>query len=259
MTSEPLHVVFGGLTRDAPLDTAISRAILEQVDAGDRPATLQVGMPHDVVAFGKHDTLTGGFTAAVATAADHGFDTTIRIAGGRAVVFHSGTVRFAWTVPTDEPARDMHARFATLADAVVASLSNFGVPARVGELPAEYCAGSYSVHLVGGGKVMGVGQRLARHAAQVAGMIVVADSAKVNSVLVPVYRDLGLTMNPSTTGAVTDVRSIEPHAIARALATHLAPPSGIHETQIDADTHRRAATFRQDHAPAHLRERTERS
>jgi lipoate-protein ligase A len=209
------------------------------------------------VAFGKHDTLAPAFTRAVAIAQDHGFDVTVRIAGGRAVVFHRGTVRFAWTVPEDEPAQTMHARFETLALTVVESLAQLGIATEVGELTNEYCAGQYSVHLTSGGKVMGVGQRLARRAAQVGGMIVINDSGKINAVLEPIYGELGIPFDPAMTGAVSDVRELSPDTVALALADHLSPAGGSIPSTIDAATYELGASLRLDHVPLHLRERTE--
>jgi octanoyl-[GcvH]:protein N-octanoyltransferase len=256
MSTHPLHVIYGGLTGDAAFDTAISRAILQQVDSGELPATLQVGMPHRVVAFGKQDSIMSGFANAVDAARVQGFDTTVRIAGGRAVVFHSGTVRFAWTAPVEAPADTIHARFASLTQAVVATLADFDVAAEVGELPDEYCAGSYSVHLKNGAKVMGVGQRLARHAAQVGGMIVVDDSSTINAVLEPIYGHLGIAFDPDMTGAVSDVRRLEPDLVAAVLAERLAPDGAPVPSSVDAATLDLGASLRRDHVPQHLRERT---
>jgi len=258
MASDPLHLIFGGLTGDAALDTATSRAILQRVNARELPATLQVGMPHRVVAFGKHDTLSPRFIDATQIALDRGFDPTVRIAGGRAVVFHPGTIRFAWTVPEEEPTKTMHSRFAVLADAVVATLAHLGVDAEIGELPDEYCAGSYSVHLADGGKVMGVGQRLARHAAQVGGMIVVDGADTINAVLGPIYRELGLSFDPAATGAISDVATLDADAVAMRLADVLSSGDGIVAAAVDGVTHSLAASLRLDHVPQHLRERTER-
>jgi len=257
MPADTLHLILGGLTGDAALDTAISRAILQRVSSGELPATLQVGMPHEVVAFGKHDALAPGFARAVDIAREQGFDPTVRIAGGRAVVFHPGTVRFAWTVPGDAPAQAMHARFETLAQAVVAALSGFDIESEIGELHDEYCAGRYSVHLTDGGKIMGVGQRLARHAAQVGGMIVIDNPQRINAVLEPVYRELEIPFDPAMTGALSDVHGVRPDAVALALADHLAPHGGLVAVSVDAATHALGASLRHDHVPLHLRERTE--
>jgi octanoyl-[GcvH]:protein N-octanoyltransferase len=257
MSTHSLHVISGDLTGDAALDTAISRAILQRVNSGDLPATLQVGMPHRVVAFGKHDVVTPGFTKAVDVATEQGFDTTVRIAGGRAVVFHPGTIRFAWTTPVEAPADMMHARFASLAQAVVATLADFDVAAEVGELPGEYCAGSYSVHLENGGKVMGVGQRLARHAAQVGGMIVLDDSSTINAVLEPIYGHLDIPFDPDMTGSVSDARQLPPDSVAAVLAERLVPDGATVVSSVDAATLDLGSSLRQDHVPQHLRERTE--
>ncbi|MEN8239447.1 MAG: hypothetical protein ABFR53_09625 [Actinomycetota bacterium] len=257
MASEPLHLIFGELTGDAALDTAMSRAILQRVSSGELPATLQVGMPHRVVAFGKHDALGSGFVNAVDIAQDHGFDTTVRIAGGRAVVFHPGTVRFAWTVREDEPARTMHTRFETLARAVVSTLAAFDIASEIGELPDEYCPGRYSVHLAGGAKVMGVGQRLSRNAAQVGGMIVINDTETINAVLEPIYGELAIPFDADMTGAVSDVRELSPDTVALALADHISPEGGHIRSSIDAATSELGASLRVDHVPLHLRERAE--
>ena len=101
MDTTPINLVAGQLTGDAPLDTAVSRSILLEVTEGSLGETIQVGTPHRVMAFGKHDTLTDGFPEAVELARSHGYDPTVRIAGGRAVVFSPTIVRFAWTLPVE--------------------------------------------------------------------------------------------------------------------------------------------------------------
>jgi len=213
-----MQVITGELSGSASLDTAVSRAILQRVSNDELPETLQVGRPHRVVAFGKHDTLTPGFKKAVKIATDHGFDPTVRIAGGRAVVFHPQIVRFAWTVPAIDPVVGMQHRFTTVADHTIAALGSFGVPTAMGELSGEYCPGTYSIHIEGGGKVMGSGQRLTRRAAQVGGMIVVGVPAAVNDVLLPVYAAMSLPMDPSRTGAVSARIEIGPDAVLEAFA-----------------------------------------
>ncbi len=247
-----INVISGHLTGDAALDTAMSRAILHRVGSGLLPETIQVGTPHNVVAFGKHDTLADRFPLAVSEAIERGFDPTIRIAGGRAVAFHPGTVRFSWTMPASEPATSMHSRFDQIANAVVDSLAGLGVDATIGELPGEYCAGRYSVHIVGGGKIMGVGQRLSRSAAQVGGVIVVEDAASINAVLTPVYRALGIDMDPARTGCVADAVPVAPSAVAASLVTRLSVGRDVSETAPDDETIALASAFRTDHVSTAL-------
>jgi len=252
MGNDELNVISGHLSGDAALDTATSRAILERVGAGDLPETLQVGLPHRVVAFGRRDALSSAFDEAVAAAVSRGFDTTVRIAGGRAVVFHHGTVRFAWTVRAAEPAKTMHRRFQKLAEAVVRSLRAIGVESEIGELPGEYCAGQYSVHLTGGGKVMGVGQRLSRNAAQVGGMIVVNNSRSINEVLVPIYGLLEIPIEPRATGSVADVAEVDPEAIATRFTEAIADGRRLVRASLDESTTSRSLELRTDHIPALL-------
>ena len=244
-----LSVVHGALTDDAALDTAVSRAILLAVTEGTMGETLQVGTPHRVVAFGKHDTLAGGFGEALGIARDLGYDATIRIAGGRAVVFSPTIIRFAWTMPADAPATSMHERFRHLANAVVRALSGLGIPSAIGELPDEYCAGEYSVNVLDARKVMGVGQRLSRSAAQVGGMIVVSDPDDINRVLVPVYRALGVPLDPSATGSLADVRDVDIETVSDAFVAEIARGRATQEGSIDQAIMDRAARLRMDHVP----------
>lgn len=244
-----VHIVGDHLTGDAPLDTAISRAILQQVSDGDLPETLQIGRPHRVVAFGRRDAVTSGFDRAVAIAIDSGFDPTIRLAGGRAVVFHEHVVRFSWTVPTPDPVRNMHTLFQVVTDSVIDTLGSFEVSATAGELPREYCPGKYSVSVRGGGKVMGSGQRLARHASQIAGMIVVKDGASINSVLEPVYEALGLDMDPAATGSISDIAEVDTSAVMERFARHIVGSRESIEAGIAIETSATACEFRSDHDP----------
>jgi lipoate-protein ligase A len=249
MASSSLHVIRGGLTGSASLDTAVSRAMLHRVSTGELPELLHIAQPHRVVAFGKHDLLTEGFGDAVSIALDQGFDPTIRIAGGRAVVFHADVIRFAWTVPSTDPVAEMHSRFTTVASYIVAALATLGVDASIGELAREYCPGAYSVHIDGGGKVMGSGQRLARTAAQVAGMVVVDHADIVNNVLSPIYATLGIDMDPSVTGAVADAAEVEAGIIVSAIVEQFARGRETLQSRVDDTTMSLAREHQSEHDP----------
>jgi lipoate-protein ligase A len=249
MTDTALQLVSGHLVGTAHLNTAVSRSILQRVSTRDIPETLQIGRPHRTVAFGKHDALTDGFDRAVAVAVARGFDPTIRIAGGRAVAFHPQTIRFVWTVPANNPVAGMHERFSTVANHVVATLGSFGVGAVIGEVAGEYCPGAYSVHVEGTGKVMGAGQRLARNAAQVAGVIVVQGAPLVNEVLVPIYAALRLDMDPSLTGAIHDVADVDIEDVGIRFTEQFAHGRTTQHSEIDSDTMALARSFQADHDP----------
>jgi octanoyl-[GcvH]:protein N-octanoyltransferase len=185
-------------------DTAVSHAALQRVGRGELGELLRLHETADLVAFGPVDRASPGFAAAVAAAHAQGFGSIVRLAGGRAAVFHRRTLAFAWIVPAAEPRADVRARFVTLADVVVEALGVLGVDARVGEVPGEWCPGEWSVNAAGRRKIMGVGQRLVRGAAHVGGVIVVGDAARARDVLVPVYDALGVPWDPATVGSIED-------------------------------------------------------
>jgi lipoate-protein ligase A len=119
-------------------------------------------------------------------------------------VFHEGTIAFSWAVPDPSPRTGIRRRFRELADILAAAFRDLGVDARVGEVPGEYCPGEFSVNARGETKLMGVGQRLVQRAAHVGGVIVVSGTGRVRSVLVPVYRSLGIDWDPATAGSLED-------------------------------------------------------
>ncbi len=181
-------------------DVGVAHAVLAEVADGVRPETLRVHRPADIVAFGRRDTTAAGYPEAVAAARAFGFIPVERLAGGRAAVFHGGTIAFSWAIPTPEPRRDVHARFRLIADVLTAALRRLGFDARIGEVPGEYCPGAYSINLGGRLKVVGVGQRLVRGAAHLGGVVVVEGRERIRDVLVPVYRALAVDWDPATTG-----------------------------------------------------------
>ena len=171
---------------------------MNEVGAGRQPETLRLHHTGDIVAFGKHDTIMPGYPSAVAATIEHGFTPIERLAGGRAAVFHSGTLAFAWAIPTDDPRSGVTSRFTEIAALLTNALRSLGVDAHIGEIPGEYCPGAYSIHADHRVKLVGVGQRLVRGAAHVGGVISVSDGWRIRKVLEPVYAALGLDWLPFT-------------------------------------------------------------
>lgn len=238
----------------AAFDTALSRALLLNVSAGELPETFRLHVPGRVVAFGKRDTLSPGYKAAVAAAADLGFAGVERLAGGRAAVFHEHTLAFSWSIPDADPAAGIHDRFRVLSNLMVAAFADLGVEATVGELPGEYCPGEYSIQ-AGGKKVVGVGQRLARHAAHVGGVIVVANGRLIAEALIPVYQALGLSWRPDTAGSLQDVDpTITPGAVTHAILGRLRQIADLSFDTLDAPTLALGRELADDHASPTLRE-----
>ena len=249
MNSDRLAVARNKLTGDGPLDTATSRAVLAAVSNGEMPETFEVGTAHRVLAFGKHDTTSDGFAKSVSVASDSGFQPTVRIAGGRVAVFHEATIRFGWTRTVEDPATTIHDGFRLMSKMVTDTLGVFGIHGIVGEVPGEYCPGAYSVHIAGK-KVMGVGQRLTRNAAHVGGVIVMDNSESINDVLIPVYKLLGISLDPEATGSVADALPIDTETFADAFTTIVAGGRPIDMIEIPDAVREQAATLRPDHDPA---------
>ena len=146
----------------------------------------------------------------------------LRLAGGRAAVFHPETLAFAWTIPAAESRDGIRARFVEVSELIAAALRRLGVDACIGEVPGEYCPGEYSVNARGARKLMGVGQRVIRGAAHVGGVIVAEGSQRVRAVLEPVYAAMGVDWDPATTGSVADeVAGANCDAVAGALRDEL--------------------------------------
>jgi len=200
-----LRVIRDGYPDEPGLDTALSRALLLAASAGEIPETFRLNRPGRVVAFGKRDTISPQYPAAVAAARAGGYQAVERLAGGRAAVFHEGTLAFSWAIPDPAPRSGITTRFEMLSDLMVRAFSRLGIDAGVGELQGEYCPGSYSVHAGGTIKLMGVGQRLTRGAAHIGGVVVVSHSQALRDILIPVYAALDLDWDPATAGAIQDV------------------------------------------------------
>lgn len=217
-----VHLIDQGFPGRPALDTAFSRALLDSVAAGDAPETFRLYRPDDVVAFSGIDRAHPGFATAVGAARAAGFAAALRLAGGRAAVFHRETLAFAWTIPASEARDGIAARFDEIAALVAAALRRLGVDARVGEVPGEYCPGDHSVNARGARKLMGVGQRVIRGAAHVGGVVVVGGAARVRAALEPVYAAMDFAWRPETTGSVADeIGATSLDAVASALGDEL--------------------------------------
>ncbi len=218
------------------LDTALSRALLLRVSEGELGETFRLHLPGRVMAFGKRDVISPGYPAAVAATRSMGFAAVERLAGGRAAVFHEGTLAFSWSIPTDDPRSGIHDRFGLLSSVLQRSFERLGITAFIGELPGEYCPGEYSIH-AGGRKVMGVGQRLARSAAHIGGVIVVSDGRLIRDALLPVYDALELEWDPATAGALQDMDpSITLQRTADAVLETLATVAQLERGSLDSAT-----------------------
>lgn len=178
--------------------------MLEQVAAGAMPETVRLVETGRAVTFGKLDLLSEGYEDAAGAARALGFEPVVRLAGGRAAVFHEGTLSLGHALRDPDPRPGIRSRFDDTSGRVASALRRLGVDARVGEVPGEYCPGGYSVNARGRTKLAGVGQRVVSGAAYVGAVIVVAGADRIRAVLAPVYDALGLAWDPAAVGAVED-------------------------------------------------------
>lgn len=239
-------------------DTAVSRALLERVARGELPETFRLARPGAMVAFGKLDAASPGYPDAVRRARAAGFEAVERLAGGRAAVFHEGTLAIAHARRERDPRGGVQRRFEETAGVIAAALRRFGVDARVGEVAGEYCPGDFSVNARGAAKLAGIGQRLIRGATHLGGVVVARDTQRVRAALVPVYDALGLDWDPATAGSVEDeLAGAGPAGVAsdwlaraeEAIVAELAARHELVEAGLDEPTLALAAELEPRHSP----------
>ena len=245
----PLRVLEPSFPDDPALDTAVSRATMRRVAAGELPETLRLARPAAVVAFAKRDALAPGYDRAVAAARAEGFGSVLRLAGGRAAVFHEGTLELAHAAPDPDPKPGIHARFEAEATLIAAALKRLGADARVGEVPGEYCPGRWSVNAEGARKLAGIGQRVVAGGSHTGAVIVVAGAARVRRVLEPVYRALEVDWDPATVGAVEDEADTDWNGVRDALLAEYAQRYELVEGDLDQATLGPARQLADEHRP----------
>ena len=195
------------------------------------------------MAFGRQDLASPGFEEAARAARAAGFAAVERLAGGRAAVFHQGTIAIARAYADPEPPKRTYARFEEMADVITGALRGLGVDARVGEVPGEYCPGAYSVNARGATKLAGIGQRMIRGGAHLGGVVVASGGGEIADVLRPVYRALELDWDPATSGSVTDElgREVTPDEVEEAVIEELEKRYELVSSELDEETLRAAA------------------
>jgi octanoyl-[GcvH]:protein N-octanoyltransferase len=249
----PLRVLHDCFPDDPALDVAMSRAVMHRVAEGSLPETLRLARPAAVVAFAKRDALAPGYPAALAAARAHGFGAILRLAGGRAAVFHEGTLELAHAVPDPDPKPGIHDRFEATATLIVRALRRLGVDARVGEVPGEYCPGRWSVNAAGERKLAGIGQRVVARGSHTGAVIVVEGAEQVRSVLEPVYAALELDWDPGTVGAVAEevapAASPPWDAVRDALLAEYAARFELVPGELDPETLALAGRLAAEHRP----------
>jgi octanoyl-[GcvH]:protein N-octanoyltransferase len=219
-----------------------------RVAARELPETLRIARPGTTVAFAKRDAVAPGYEAAVRAAREHGFEATLRLAGGRAAIFHDGAMEIGHAVPDDEPRAGIHDRFERTAERLARALATLGVDARVGEVAGEYCPGRYSVNARGAVKLAGIGQRVVGGGSHTGVVLVVEGEDRINEVLEPVYAALGLDWEPAVTGSVrAESRSAGWDRVADAVVTEYARGYDLIDAELDSETRQLASELAAEH------------
>jgi octanoyl-[GcvH]:protein N-octanoyltransferase len=243
-----LHLLTDSFPDDPALDAAVSRALMFRVAAGELPETLRIAHPGTTVAFAKRDAVADGYDEAVRAAREHGFEATLRLAGGRAAVFHDGTMEIGHAVPDEDPRAGIHDRFRHTAGRLARALGALGSDARVGEVTGEYCPGRYSVNARGRAKLAGIGQRVVGGGSHTGVVLVVEEEDRINAVLRPVYAALGLGWDPGASGSVrTEAPAATWDAVRDAIVTEYAREYDLVEDSVDPETLRLARDLAVEH------------
>lgn len=219
-----------------------------RVSAGELPPTFRLHRPARILAFSKQDAASPTFDEAARAARDAGFEPVVRLAGGRAAVYHEETLALSWAVPDNRASARTEARFRELAELLETALRDLGVDARIGEVRGEYCPGAWSVNARGKRKLAGTGQRLIAGAAHRGAVIVAGASALVRDALVPTYDALGLDWDPATAGSVSDeVPGVGIEQVEEAIIGRLGERYELIDTRIDAETLALAERLESEH------------
>ncbi|WP_143426829.1 lipoate--protein ligase family protein [Georgenia soli] len=203
-TAGQLQVIHGPDNLSPRVDIGIGPALLAAASRSTRAGWMRIYRPAATVAFSRRDTLSPGFPAAVELAQNHSFEPVLRAPGGRAAAYHGGALCLDLVVSADDPTSAAMRRFEDLSALLVGALQSLGVDAQVGELPAEYCPGRFSVHAQGM-KLVGSAQRLAKSAWLLGAVILVEGGDPVRNVITDVYRALDQPLDVRTVGALEDL------------------------------------------------------
>ncbi len=202
-----MRLIETAFAEDGYLDTGVSAALMRQVVRGELAPTARLHRTGPILAFGRLDKLHPGYPRAVELAREAGYQPVERIAGGRAAVFHEGTISLSLAIRATGGSgaySGTRERFEAMATTIAEALVEVGVDARVGEVPGEYCPGEFSVNARGASKLAGIGQRVIVGGAHVGAVIVVRGAERIRVALEPIYEALELDWQPETTGSVAE-------------------------------------------------------
>ena len=127
-------------------------------------------------------------------------------------------------------------RFAEFGGKFVDLFRGFGVDARLGAVPGEYCPGAHSVNARGVEKLVGTAQRMVPGAWLFSSLIVVGDEDRLRPVLSEVYRCLGQDFDESSVGSLSrEVPGLHIDAVEAAVVDAYSAGGPAVPEQVDSD------------------------
>jgi len=147
---------------DPQIAIARDERLLEQVGAGDAPATLRIWQTRKSIAVPRHFSRVNGFDRAEKVLGNRGWPIVLRSSGGSAMPQGPGIVNISMIFPHDQ-SLSIDAVFRLLTDPLREFCDGLGISANVGSVPGSFCDGSYNL-VVNKQKLAGTAQRRKKHA-----------------------------------------------------------------------------------------------
>jgi lipoate-protein ligase A len=202
-------------------DREVTRTLAKDVRETGEPV-VRAWTPHRQLAFGRRDARAEGYEQARVAAEERGFPPYVRSVGGRAVAYTGHTVAFVRVEPVGDIRVGTDERYDRAVAELQGAFADLGVDTYEGEPADSFCPGAHSLSVEGVDKVVGIAQRVAKGAAQVAGIVLVRDHAEIADVLEPVYEALDVPFDPATVGSVAAAGGpSDPETVARAVESAL--------------------------------------
>jgi hypothetical protein len=162
--------------------------------------------PRPTAAFSPQDTLHPHYKSVQNQMLEYGFAPVERSTGGRLAIFDENALVISILAAHPDPREHIIERYQIFANILANTLMLFGIDARIGELPYEYCPGRFSLNASGRLKLAGMAQRISRTSFQIEALICVTRSPPACTALAAAYAGLELQFDPHTYGALTDVQ-----------------------------------------------------
>ncbi|MCT2085283.1 lipoate--protein ligase family protein [Microbacterium enclense] len=217
--------------RDPAREVLTSLLLLHRVAADAGPAVVRVFSPEPTVAFSRRESLHPRFAEAAAAARAAGHLPIVRPAGGRAVVLDADWLVIDIVQPEEERGADAEI-FRARGEHFVGLARRWGVDARLGPVPGEYCPGDWSVNARGRVKLVGTAQRVVRGARLFTASLPLRVTADARRLLDRVNGILDLPWDPTTAGSLTDETSVT-EAVVRADVTAFFAGAGARHVRLD--------------------------